>query len=134
MEIRWSRRPRPRVAPKFGMLRQALVRDQARLYAAQSALISVLAVVIAASRNLPDLYALAALSGALKVVVVPLVLRRLLGAPVSEDAPGVDSRSGGVMTWNGSPSPGVEPAVLVRRPPPRAPRVFTYDANVPVLR
>ena len=71
------------------MLRQALVRDQARLYAAQSALISVLAVVIAASRNLPDLYALAALSGALKVVVVPLVLRRLLGAPVSEDAPGV---------------------------------------------
>jgi len=87
MEIRWSRRPRPRVARKFGMLRQALVRDQVRLYAAQSALISVL-VVIAASRNLPDLYALAALSGALKVVVVPLVLRRLLGAPVSEDAPG----------------------------------------------
>jgi hypothetical protein len=133
MEIRWSRRPRPRVARKFGMLRQALVRDQARLYAAQSALISVLAVVIAASRNLPDLYALAALSGALKVVV-PLVLRRLLGAPVSEDAPGVDSRSGGVMTWNGSLSPGVEPGVLVRRPPPGAPRVFTYDANVPVLR
>jgi len=73
---------------EFGMLRQALVRDQVRLYAAQSALISVLAVVIAADRNLPDLYALAALSGALKVVVVPLVLRRLLGAPVSEDAPG----------------------------------------------
>src|SRR5580693_9029516 len=112
MEIRWSRRPRPRVARKFGMLRQALVRDQARLYAAQSALISVLAVVIAASRNLPDLYALAALPG----------------APVSEDAPGVDSRSGGVMTWNGSLSPGVEPGVLVRRPPPGAPRVFTYDA------
>ena len=78
--------------------------------------------------------ALAALSGALKVVVVPLVLRRLLGAPFSEDAPGVDSRSGGVMTWNGSLSPGVEPGVLVRRPPPGAPRVFTYDANVPVLR
>ena len=32
---------------EFGMLRQALVRDQVRLYAAQSALISVLAVVIA---------------------------------------------------------------------------------------
>jgi hydrogenase-4 component E len=63
---------------EFGMLRQALVRDQVRLYAAQSALISVLAVVIAADRNLPDLYALAGLSGALKVVAVPLVLRRLL--------------------------------------------------------
>jgi hydrogenase-4 component E len=74
---------------EFGMLRQALVRDQVRLYAAQSALLSVLAVVIAADRNLPDLYALAALSAALKVVVVPLVLRRLLGAPVSDDAPGV---------------------------------------------
>ena len=65
---------------EFGMLRQALVRDQVRLYAAQSALISVLAVVIAADRDLPDLYALAALSAALKVVAVPLVLRRLLGA------------------------------------------------------
>jgi hydrogenase-4 component E len=63
---------------EFGMLRQALVRDQVRLYMAQSALISVLAIVIAADRNLPDLYALAALSGALKVVAVPLVLRRLL--------------------------------------------------------
>ena len=74
---------------EFGMLRQALVRDQVRLYAAQSALISVLAVVIAADRNLPDLYALAALSAALKVVAVPLVLRRLLGArPVEEDARG----------------------------------------------
>jgi hydrogenase-4 component E len=74
---------------EFGMLRQALVRDQVRLYAAQSALISVLAVVIAADRDLPDLYALAALSAALKVVAVPLVLRRLLGRPVGEDTPGV---------------------------------------------
>lgn len=64
---------------EFGMLRQALVRDQIRLYMAQSALISVLAIVIAADRNLPDLYALAGLSAALKVVAVPLVLRRLLG-------------------------------------------------------
>jgi hydrogenase-4 component E len=64
---------------EFGMLRQALVRDQIRLYAAQSALISVLAIVIAADRNLPDLYALAGLSAALKVIAVPLVLRRLLG-------------------------------------------------------
>lgn len=74
---------------EFGMLRQALVRDQVRLYAAQSALISVLAIVIAADRNLPDLYALAGLSGALKVVAVPLVLRRLLGAQASEETPGV---------------------------------------------
>lgn len=66
---------------EFGMLRQALVRDQVRLYMAQSALISVLAIVIAADRNLPDLYALAGLSFALKVVAVPLVLRRLLGRP-----------------------------------------------------
>lgn len=74
---------------EFGMLRQALGRDQVRLYMAQSALISVLAVVIAADRNLPDLYVLAALSAALKVVAVPLVLRRLLGrvAP-DEDEPG----------------------------------------------
>jgi hydrogenase-4 component E len=75
---------------EFGMLRQALARDQVRLYAAQSALISVLAVVIAADRNLPDLYALAGLSAALKVVTVPLVLRRLLrGAVGDEEAPGV---------------------------------------------
>jgi hydrogenase-4 component E len=64
---------------EFGMLRQALVRDQIRLYAAQSALLSVLAIVIAADRNLPDLYVLAGLSAALKVVAVPLVLGRLLG-------------------------------------------------------
>jgi hydrogenase-4 component E len=77
---------------EFGLLRQALARDQIRLYMAQSALISVLAVVIAADRNLPDLYALAALSAALKVVGVPLVLRRLLGRTdpdEREEAPGV---------------------------------------------
>jgi hydrogenase-4 component E len=68
---------------EFGMLRQALVRDQVRLYAAQSALISVLAVVIAANRNLPDLYLLAVLSGLLKVVAAPLVLRRLLPGSLS---------------------------------------------------
>ena len=74
---------------EFGMLRQALVRDQVRLYAAQSAMISVLAVVIAADRNLPDLYALAALSALLKVIAVPLVLRRLLGSSALEEARGV---------------------------------------------
>ena len=76
---------------EFGMLRQALARDQIRLYAAQSALLSVLAIVIAADRNLPDLYVLAGLSAALKVVAVPLVLRRLLGraAPDEEEPAGV---------------------------------------------
>ncbi|MGH3159621.1 MAG: hypothetical protein ACRDNF_24030 [Streptosporangiaceae bacterium] len=63
---------------EFGMLRQALLRDQVRLYAGQSALISVLAVVVAVARHVPELYALAGLSAALKVVIVPLVLRRLL--------------------------------------------------------
>ncbi len=63
---------------EFGMLRQALLRDQVRLYATQSALISALAVVVAAARHLPELYLLAGLSAALKVVIVPLVLRRLL--------------------------------------------------------
>jgi hydrogenase-4 component E len=70
---------------EFGMLRQALARDQIRLYMAQSALISVLAIVIGADRNLPDLYALAGLSAALKVVAVPLVLRRLLGRAGADD-------------------------------------------------
>jgi hydrogenase-4 component E len=76
---------------EFGMLRQALARDQIRLYMAQSALLSVLAIVIAADRNLPELYALAALSAALKVVAVPLVMRRLLGragADRDEEEPG----------------------------------------------
>lgn len=63
---------------EFGMFRQALVRDQVRLYAAQSGLISVLAVIVGAVHHLPELYVLAALSAALKVAVIPLVLRRLL--------------------------------------------------------
>ena len=74
---------------EFGMFRQALLRDQVRLYAAQSALISVLAVVVAAVRHLPELYALAALSFALKVVIVPVVLRRLLrGLGARGEGPG----------------------------------------------
>ena len=63
---------------EFGMLRQALLRDHVRLYMAQSALIAVLAVVVAAARHIPDLYVLAALTVALKVIVIPLLLRRLL--------------------------------------------------------
>ncbi len=63
---------------EFAMLRAALLRAQLRLYAAQSLLLSALAVVAAASRGLPDLYVLAGLSFALKVVIVPLVVSRLL--------------------------------------------------------
>lgn len=63
---------------EFGMFRQALLRDQVRLYAAQSALISALAVVVAAARHLPELYILAGLSFTLKAVLVPVVFRRLL--------------------------------------------------------
>jgi hydrogenase-4 component E len=75
---------------EFGMLRQALIRDQVRLYAAQSALISIGAIVIAADRGLTDLYALAGLSAALKVVAVPYVLRRLLiRGRIGEETPGV---------------------------------------------
>ena len=63
---------------EFGMLRQTLLRDQVRLYAAQSLVVSVLAVVVAATHHLPELYALAGLSFVLKVVIVPLVVMRLM--------------------------------------------------------
>jgi hydrogenase-4 component E len=68
---------------EFAMLRAVLLRSQVRLYAVQSLSVSVLAVVVAATRHDGDLYALAVLSFALKVVIVPLVLLRLLrGADV----------------------------------------------------
>lgn len=63
---------------EFGMFRQALVRDQVRLYAGQSGLISVLAVIVGAVHRLPELYVLAVVAAALKVVVIPAVIRRLL--------------------------------------------------------
>ncbi len=84
---------------EFGMLRSALLRDQLRLYAAQSLVVSVLAVVVAAANHLPDLYALAGLSFALKVVVVPLVVARLMRDTSEEIA--------------GSATLGVASAVLV---------------------
>jgi len=63
---------------EFAMLRAALLRAQLRLYAAQSLLLSVLAVIVAASRDVPELYVLAALSFVLKVIMVPVVVTRLL--------------------------------------------------------
>jgi hydrogenase-4 component E len=98
---------------EFGMLRQALARDQIRLYMAQSALISVLAIVIAADRNLPDLYALAALSAALKVVAVPLVLRRLLGRPTANGAPDEEEPGGVAGSQTLSPASAVLAGIVL---------------------
>ncbi len=63
---------------EFGMLRAAMLRAQIRLYAFQSLLLSVLAAVAGYERHVPELYALAVLSFALKVVIVPTVVQRLL--------------------------------------------------------
>jgi hydrogenase-4 component E len=68
-------------------------------------LISVLAVVVAATRQLPDLYALAVLSFGLKAVIVPVVLRRLLRRI---------GLSGGDPRWNDiAGSSAVSPATAV---------------------
>lgn len=63
---------------EFLMLRAALLRAQIRLYAAQSLAVSVLAAVVAAGRGIPELYVLAAVSFALKAVIVPGVILRLM--------------------------------------------------------
>ncbi|MEO8829537.1 hypothetical protein [Lapillicoccus sp.] len=63
---------------EFLMLRASLLRAQVRLYATQSFIVAILAVVVAATQHIPELYALAALSLLLKVVVVPMVVLRLL--------------------------------------------------------
>jgi hydrogenase-4 component E len=64
---------------QFAMLRAPFLRSQVRLYAFQSLVVTVLAVVIAATRHIDGLYALAVLSFALKVVLVPALMLRLLG-------------------------------------------------------
>lgn len=80
---------------EFGMLQATLLRAQVRLYIAQSLVISVLAVVVAAARDVPELYVLAALSVLLKVVAVPAVMLRLLRRTHQEIA---DSRALGVAS------------------------------------
>jgi hydrogenase-4 component E len=68
---------------EFAMLRAPLLRSQVRLYAFQSLAVSTLAVVVAATGHVDELYILAVLSFALKVVIVPgLVLRLLRDARV----------------------------------------------------
>ncbi len=63
---------------EFAMLRAPLLRSQVRLYAFQSLVVTVLAIVVAATRHIDELYVLAALSFALKVVIVPKIVLRLL--------------------------------------------------------
>lgn len=73
---------------ELAMLRAPLLRSQVRLYAFQSLVVSVLAVVVAATRHLDDLYALGGLSFVLKVVVVPGLVLRLLGEADDADLAG----------------------------------------------
>ena len=80
---------------EFGMLQATLPRNQLRLYVAQSVVFSVLVVVVAVARGVPELLGLAAFSVALKVVTVPLVMRRLLRRTDSEIG---GSRAFGVAT------------------------------------
>lgn len=63
---------------EFGMLRASLLRSQVALYATQSGVVSVLAVVVAIGRGIPELYILAGVSFLLKAVIVPLIMLRLL--------------------------------------------------------
>jgi len=63
---------------EFLMLRAALLRAQVRLYAVQSLVVSVLAAVVAGGRSVPELYALAGVSFALKAVIVPGLILRLM--------------------------------------------------------
>ncbi len=71
---------------EFGMLRASLFRAQVRLYAAQSFVVSVLAVVVAVGRGVPELFILAGVSFLLKAVIVPLVMLRQLRTSPTEIA------------------------------------------------
>ena len=64
---------------EFSMLRAPLLRSQVRLYAFQSLVVTVLALFVAVSHHIAELYLLAALSFLLKVVIVPALVMRLLG-------------------------------------------------------
>jgi hydrogenase-4 component E len=63
---------------EFAMLRAPLLRSQVRLYSFQSLVVTALAVDIAATRHINELYALAVFSFVLKVVLVPGLVLRLL--------------------------------------------------------
>jgi hydrogenase-4 component E len=63
---------------EFGMLRQTLLRDQIRLYALQSLLVTALAVIVALSRGLPELYGVEGVTLGLKVILIPAAVLWLL--------------------------------------------------------
>ncbi len=63
---------------EFLMLRAALLHAQVRLYAAQSLLVSLLAGAVAWGRDVPELWILALVSVAFKVIAVPWVVLRLV--------------------------------------------------------
>jgi len=63
---------------EFAMLRAPLLRSQVKLYAFQSLVVTGLAVFVAASRHIDELYILALLTFVLKVVLVPGLVMRLL--------------------------------------------------------
>lgn len=63
---------------EFAMLRAPLLRSQIRLYALQSLAVTGLAVFVAATQHVGELYALAAFSFVLKVLFVPGIVLRLL--------------------------------------------------------
>jgi hydrogenase-4 component E len=63
---------------EFAMLRAPLLRSQVRLYAFQSLVVTGLALYVAASKHIDELYVLAAVSLILKVVIVPALILRLL--------------------------------------------------------
>jgi hydrogenase-4 component E len=69
---------------EFAMLRAQLLRSQVRMYAFQSLVVCALAIVVAATRHVSELYALAGLSFILKVLIVPAIVTRLL-SHVEED-------------------------------------------------
>jgi hydrogenase-4 component E len=63
---------------EFAMLRAPLLRSQVRLYAFQSLVVTGLAIFVAASRHIDELYILALLTFVLKVVLVPGLVMQLL--------------------------------------------------------
>lgn len=63
---------------ELAMLRAPLLRSQVRLYAFQSLVVTTLAIFVAATHGIGELYALAAFSFAFKVVAVPAVVLGLL--------------------------------------------------------
>ncbi len=63
---------------EFAMFRAPLSRSQIRLYGFQSLAVSALAILVAATQHVPELYALAGLSFILKVLLVPGIMLRLL--------------------------------------------------------